>query len=627
MIIMTPSLRETAISAGIIAVVCLFVYGGSLANNFVQFDDNILITSNPAVAHFSFSSVKHVFTSYDPELYVPLTLFTFQLERLFFGFNPFVFHLVSLLFHIGNACLLFLLLYPLVQRRWIAFAGALLFAIHPQNTEAVSWASGLKDVLAMFFGLASLVAYEKAEETKSRRMLVMSIVLFLLGLLSKAVLIPLPAVLFLFDWYKRRPFTRKRFTEKIPHVLLSIIFVIIALFGKQELLVETTLLQKILMAAKSTVFYLQTFFVPAHLVPIYPYTKDIVLSSPDFFVPLIVVFILTAVAIFSLCRTRVVLFGWLLFLAFLAPTFVNFSKGGALYFASDRYAYIPSIGLIIILTVCITSLLERMESSRLEHILKQASMIFGIILAVIVGLLAREQSDIWHDTKTLFTRTLEVYPNAVLARNNLANIKRDEGDLEGALQEYQAALEVHPNNAVVLNNMGIVYRSQGKNDEAVAAYEKAMELRPDFADAPYNRGYLEFTRGNKEEAMNWYKKALEIDPHHLRSRIAISVILSDANQDLDAMKILAEGATLQPDIAEYPYNLAILLEKNGKRKEAHAMYLHAVELNPYHISALNNLGAMAVEDESYPEARMYFERALKLSPNDADLLYNLESLP
>jgi tetratricopeptide (TPR) repeat protein len=127
--------------------------------------------------------------------------------------------------------------------------------------------------------------------------------------------------------------------------------------------------------------------------------------------------------------------------------------------------------------------------------------------------------------------------------------------------------------------------------------------------------------------MNWYKKALEIDPHHLRSRIAISVILSDANQDLDAMKILAEGATLQPDIAEYPYNLAILLEKNGKRKEAHAMYLHAVELNPYHISALNNLGAMAVEDESYPEARMYFERALKLSPNDADLLYNLESLP
>lgn len=618
------SLRDTAITAGIIALVCLLVYGGSLGNNFVHFDDNTLITDNPAVAHFSFSSVKHVFTSYDPELYIPLTLFSFQLEHLFFGYNPFVFHLTNLLLHTANAVLVFILLSLLGQKRWIAFAGALLFAIHPQNTEAVAWATGRKDVLATFFGLLSIVTYELSYERESRRLFSISIATFILGLLSKAVLIPLPVALILFDWYKKRSLTKKIILEKIPYVVLSILFALVALFGKQELLVETTFLQKILMAMKSTVFYLEKFFVPIDLTVIYPYSKQILLSSPDFFAPLLIVLALSAGALVMLRWTRVVLFGWLFFLVFLAPTFVNFSKGGALYFASDRYAYIPSIGLIIILTVSVSTLLRRVSSR--SRIPEQAAVCVGVVLAILFGLAAREQSHTWRNSQTLFEHVLSLYSNSLLAHNNLANLYRDQGDTASALVHYEEAKKIDPKNAIIWNNIGITYRGMGKIEEAVQAYTKSMELKPDFADAPYNMGYLEYARGNKNEAFTWYRKALTMLPTHVRSRIGMSAIFSEQGDDLAALKLLAEGAQLQPEVAEFPYNTGVLLEKHGKQKEAKAMYLHALKLNPYYLNALNNLGGIAVQDGDYDGAKEYFRRALAINPHDTDVQQNLDAL-
>ena len=298
----TVSRRELLIFCACIFALLFGVYGYSLTNEFVHWDDGLLIFENPIVQEFSFRSIYKAFTSYDPELYIPLTLLSYQIDHVIGRLNPFFYHLTNLILHAFNALSVAWIGFLLSKNKWIAALSAFLFAVHPLNTEAVVWASARKDLLSAFFILPSFAFYLKYSENRSTRWYGASLIGFLLALLSKATVIFFPLVLILTDLRNHRRIDRKMIVEKIPFFLLSILLGIIAMFGKEGN--ATLLIEKILIGSKAAIFYLTKIIVPYGFSVLYPYTKPIAFSSPDLAIAFIALLILIVVSIFLWKRTR-----------------------------------------------------------------------------------------------------------------------------------------------------------------------------------------------------------------------------------------------------------------------------------------------------------------------------------
>jgi protein O-mannosyl-transferase len=253
-------------------------------HDFVSLDDSLLITKNPAVMEISGRSLKYIVTHYDPELYIPLTFFSYQIDDLLWGQNPVGFHLTNVLLHAVSAALLTLLTWKLSRSRFIALTVGLLFALHPLNVETVLWASARKDALSSCLALASALCFVQFRQQEERRWHAWSVVLFLLALLAKVSVVTLPAAFALFDLLSdRRLFTRERIKEYLPYAVLAIVFVLIALYGKSSVLESTTPFQTFLFASKSAVFYLLKLFVPSGLTAIYLQRTPVTIASPEFF--------------------------------------------------------------------------------------------------------------------------------------------------------------------------------------------------------------------------------------------------------------------------------------------------------------------------------------------------------
>ncbi|MEK7136827.1 MAG: tetratricopeptide repeat protein, partial [Patescibacteria group bacterium] len=495
-----PSRNVLLSLAGAIFFLVLIVYGASLGNDFVRFDDGLLIYENPVIRETSWRSLKKAFTTYDPELYIPFTLLSYKIDYLLGGAHPFLYHFTNVLLHAANAFLVLLLAYILTGSRIGALFMGVFFAIHPLHTEAVAWASARKDLLSTFWFLLALFSYlfyrSRCQVSRSgpegpsgprtagfrfqeRKFYFLSLMFFLFGLLSKVMVITLPVVLLLIDWKERRKIDRSMFFDKLPYAFLSIVFGIVALYGKQAVTAQATLWETAVMAPKSAVFYLSKLLVPIRLSVLYPYTDAIDLTSPDFFLPFLILLALFSAALFSLRWTRELLFGFLFSLITLSPTFINFSKDGESYFASDRYAYIPSIGILYIVALFFVWLLRGKKLSTLFPAL-------GIV-AILFAALSFKQSLVWANTETLFRNVLRYYPNAHRAHNNLGNVHRRRGEFEAAIASFQAAIEIRESPRT-LTNLGAVYRKLGRIEEAIALHERAITLAPKDPEPHFGLG-------------------------------------------------------------------------------------------------------------------------------------------
>ncbi len=503
------------IAAGFLAI-GLLIYARSLFNGFVGWDDGLLIVENALIRGPTPLHVWQAFTSYDPELYIPLTFFSYQLNFLVSGLDPFGYHLINLLLHIGNAVLVAGIVWFLLSRGgkgtpateyWpgVIVAG-LLFLVHPLNTEAVAWASGRKDLLSAFFFLFSFVSFLSFLRGHGEKWYRMSVAAFLLALLAKVTVIVLPLVLILVGWRERRRFDRSFVLRLTPFFGLSVLFGIIALFGKQG---NTSLvLDKILVGSKATVFYLTHLFYPSGFSVLYPYTSSISAYNPDLLLSLLIVIAITAGAVLSprfLRGSRDLIFGWFFFLLLLLPTFTNFAKGKDIlrdvYFASDRYAYPASIGILFLVVVGFDALYRR---ARLPMTALAA------VIVVLLSFLSYRQSLVWHDTETLFQNVLIDYPNSHLAHNNLGSLAYRRGDLKTAATEYTASLAIRPNSAAFFN-LGQMYAQLKLPDRAAEMYRKALEQNPGDRDALVNLGVLLLTKGNVNESIVVLEQERSVD--------------------------------------------------------------------------------------------------------------------
>ncbi|MBI3331412.1 hypothetical protein HYZ99_00445, partial [Candidatus Peregrinibacteria bacterium] len=320
-----------------LAVITVGVYSAVFTHGFVDWDDPTLITQNPYVTEFS----PKIFSTYDPELYVPLTLLTYQIEHAIAGLKPFLFHLDNLILHILNVLLVFLLFYTRTKDRALAFLGALIFAVHPLNVEAVAWVSARKESLMTFFFLTSILATQKSDRNWDKWH-IGSIALFACSLLSKVTAAPLPLLLMFLD--RRDGLSlRESLRKRWPYLLLALILGVVALFGKRGS-IGLDPLSFVILAVQSIAFYIQKLLLPIDLAAFY--SAPPITLSLQFFIALLTILFVCVVG-WLLRRHQNVLFGLVFFLLTLAPSLFGYQKANEIALAADRYAYLPSIGWIL----------------------------------------------------------------------------------------------------------------------------------------------------------------------------------------------------------------------------------------------------------------------------------------
>lgn len=607
-----------------------FVYGSSLTHTFVRWDDGLLIYENPSIRSITPGSLKTIFTSYDPELYIPLTFFSYQIDYLLGGTNATIYHIQNLLWHTLNALLVAWLLLTLTRRGhsgqdrpwrgWTALFGGLLFALHPLHTEAVAWASARKDVLSTFFLLLSLIAYLQYRSDGKSKTYYASLAAFSLGLLAKVTVITLPVLLFVFDIHERRAWDRRMLREKLPYLALSGIFGVIAWMGKTGVLTASSPTEKLLMAPRSMMFYLEKIFAPSGLSVLYPFVGPVTLSRSDILIPLLLFILLLLITLVSLRWTRDVFFGIAFFLITVSPTLLNFAKGDFFYFASDRYAYVPSIGIFFLIILAFGHFCRART---------RPCIIAACFLLAALGVLSALQSRTWKDSTALFTQALKVSPDAYVAHVNLGNVQRYSGDEAKAIASYNTALTImrekgrtgpglNRSKSKTLSNLASALREQNDFAQARSTYEEALRFNPQNVYALLGLGVVAGQQGNNVTAERYYRQAILSAPDFAPAQLNLGALLVGLGRLEEGVTAYRAALDLNPFFPQAHYNLGVALTKLGRSDEAEEAYREAVRLQPKFTAARLNLGILLFNTQKDRNgAAAQFEAILAYDPGNA----------
>ena len=520
-----------AILAGAaIAAAALAVYWQVAGYGFINFDDPKYVSRNPWIAQgLTLDSLRWALTSTELANWIPLTYVSLLFDSWLHGPGPGGFHLTNVLLHCANV----LLLYAFVLRRTgetlAAAACALLFALHPIHVESVAWITERKDVLSTFFFLASLHCYcELAAGRRGFLPHLPALAAMALGLMAKPMLVSLPLVLLLLDFWplgrlpapglpfrQAWPELRPLLLEKIPYALLAAGFAAATLLvqargGSVSGLAALPLGLRAANAAVSAVRYLGLLVFPRDLALLYPFPDAV--PAWRTVAALALLAGLTALAWRLRRRLPYLLFGWLWFLCTLAPV-SGLVQVGAQAMA-DRYAYIPFQGLYLALAMGSLDLARRLPAAAA----RSALLAFWLSAGAVLAWLAQAQAATWRDSVTVFGRAVAVTEGNYIAHTNLGEaLSQERGDAAGAMEHFRAALAIHPGHATALNNLGAMLLNAGRPDEALPYLEKAAALQPDYATAYYNLGYCHALRGDWAGAETFYEKALAISPRYQKA--------------------------------------------------------------------------------------------------------------
>jgi len=590
----------------LLVAVTLAVYWPVVRCDFVNYDDPVYFTSNTRVlAGLTPVNVAWAFTTGHASNWHPLTWLSLMLDAQLFGRGPAGPHLMNLLFHTANTVLLFLLLRCLTAATWRSAMVAALFALHPLHVESVAWITERKDVLSSFFGLLALIAYAryvqsqpKAEGRESRSDTAvrafdsrrwtldytLALFFFACGLMSKPMLVTLPFLMLLLDWWPlermskfevRKSRARPLVVEKIPFFTLSAISCVVTFFVQQKggaitALTRLSLSQRLENTFVSYARYLDMAFWPNPLANPYPHPGNWGLSLVFFSVLLVAGLSVTAVLLarkFPFGFT-----GWFWFVGTLVPVIGLVQVG--IQSLADRYTYLPLIGLFLVL---VWSAGEACRPGRLP--VPVAVFLAAIVIAACAGR-TRDQLNYWQNDETLFRHALAVTKNNYLAYNNLGTWLSKNGRLDDAMDCFHQSLQINPDNPDVLYNMGNVFARRGNWDEAISNYRHALQIAPDQADILNNLGMALTTRKQFADAAACFTAALKLDPDSAETHNNFAAVLFIEHQFDEAAQHYREALRLTPDDPRISVNLGDTLVRLGKPAEAISCYQGALRLKP-----------------------------------------------
>ena len=678
------------------------VFLPSVHNDFVNFDDEVYVTANPHVKRgLTWEGIRWAATSTEASNWHPLTWLSHMMDCQLFGLKSWGHHLTNVLLHAANSALLFLILQRMTGALWRSLFVALVFGLHPLRVQSVAWVSERKDVLSAFFWMLTIWAYARyvgnrgqatedtSQELASQGKLagaagagqgrywpyyILALGFFSLGLTSKPMVVTLPLVLLLVDYWPLKRFQvataapdssmaqqplfqskrlRALLVEKIPFFGLSAASIVVTVLvqstaGSVAAMSHFSVRSRIENALIAYCRYIVKFFYPVNLAAFYPHPSTWPIGQVLF----AALFLLaTSLVVIALRRTRPYLaIGWFWYVGTLLPVIGLIQVGSQAI--ADRYTYIPLIGVSVLLAWTIGDLIT---SWRYRRILLSVVAVAALLACTSMS---RRETTYWTDSETLFRHALAVTKDNALAHINLGVALGEKGNPE-AINEYEAALKLVPGDPVAELNLGAALlgtgrpadalghlrtalrqepnqanghfllaralQGIGRTEEAASEYTEAIRLDPTLSGARMNLGVLLVHQKRLEEAIGQFREMVKLDSSDVKAHDLLGRALAESGQLDEAVAQLQAALSLQPEHPEAHNDLGLILRRKGQLEEAIEQFRTAIRLKPGYVGAHINLGVSFHDKGNMDGAIVELREALKLQPDNALAQKDLEA--
>jgi Flp pilus assembly protein TadD len=622
---------------GFLVITAFAAYWPVLKCEFVKYDDDKYVTENPNVKRgITYESIIWAFTKPHYHMWHPLTSLTHLLGYQLFGLNPAWHHLTSLLFHIASTLLLFGILKRMTAAVWPSLFVAAAFALHPLNVESVAWISERKNVLSTFFWMLTIAAYIRYTDRPCLGRFLLVVLVFALATMTKPMVVTLPFALLLLDYWplERLQFKRagdeqdveqaeseqvdsrrvplwRLLVEKIPLFVLvgalsAVTFIAQQRGGVMSGWHNVPLKYRLANALVSYVTYISKMVWPARLAVFYPHPINklpiwqVVASA--------LVLLAVSVAVLWFARRRKYLtVGWLWYLGILVPVIGLVQVGSQA--KADRYTYLPFIGLFIMIAWG----LYELSAKRRYRMITLGLLALAVLLTLAVC--TRLQLRHWRNNSTLFERAINVTEDNFVMNNNYANVLKDMGEVEKAVEHFCNALRIRPDSPEIYYNLGIALRRLDRSDDAIMYYQKALELKAYFPEARYNLA-AELTRqGRIDEAIEQYRMALRLRPDDVETLSGLGFALAQKGSFDEAIGYYQKVLKLEPDNIIARGRLGLALAGVKKFDEAIEQFRIVLKATPKDLEMHCNVGILLAAQGKTDKAIKAYRRALEIDPN------------
>jgi tetratricopeptide (TPR) repeat protein len=574
----TQSRRRHHLAAVLLlSMLVLLPYTQVLHHDYVDFDDFDYIVENPYVKHgFSAQGVWWAFNfrHQDRSYYRPLTWLSHMLDFQIWGAAPGWHHLVNVALHLGNAVLLYGMLFAMTGAWGPSVLVGALFAVHPINVESVAWITERSNLLCTLFGLACMWAYVGYARQPDPRRYLATALAFTASLLAKPNLVTLPFLLLMLDFW---PLGRLRWpgrtgaagtahvlaegalptssigrlvAEKLPLIALSL-----AAIGASILRLGSTIPAgqvpwelRLANALVSYLRYLGNLVWPHNLAAFYPYPKSIPLWQS--WGALTALIIITVLILFQIRKRPYLFVAWFWFAGTFVPK-IGLIQSGLWPALADRWAYFPAIGVFLLIVWLGGDIRARLQPPM--RAMTSVTMALGL---AILAALTWVQAGTWSDSYTLLGRMLKLYPDNFMAHNNLGLLQRKDGRIEEAEQHFREAIRINPAFEIAYLNLGNVAKERGDVDRAMDWYGQALNLNRNFPGAHLAIAGLFFDRGAFSDAARHYLLASQIKPDHVAAINGLGAALTKMNRLVEAIALFEEALRIDPGYAPARENLA-----------------------------------------------------------------------
>lgn len=671
-----------AVAVAVLIVLTFAAFYPSLHNGFLDYDDDALYLNNPYFRGLGWPQLRWAFTTFLMGHYQPLTWVSVGLDYVVWGMNPFGYHLTNLILHALNTVLFYFLavrllsfVVPAGKDTGVllgAAAAAALFSIHPLRVESVVWITERRDVLSGMFVLFTLHAYLTAAQAESWASrgpwLALTLVLYVLSLLSKAVGMTLPLVFLILDVYPLRRLggSRSRWVgaevqsvwlEKVPFFIFGAATAVVAALAQQDTRAMMTfahygIAPRVAQAFYSFVFYVWTSLWPTKLLPMYVLPYGFSPTQGIYVACALIVIAATAALIFFRKSWPAGLAVWLSYVALVLPVSGIAQSGPQI--VALRYTYLSCLGFALLAGGGVVYFWRRWRAVTF-------AIVGGAVSLVLIGstliYITRQQIAVWRDTEVLWRYVLSNDPNSIVAHNDLGNIlfKRGEvdeaighyrqairlkpdaglnhynlanalarqGNIDEAIDEYRRAVFYAPYNGRAWYSLALLIGSKGETDEAIEDYGRAIEAEPNYPKSYNNLGELLLARGRSEEAVRLFRRAIARDPQYATAHANLGRALILQRRPDDARQAIDRALAIDPDLPVAHYANAALLMQQQQFAEAIGEYRKAIAGNADYTPTLYRIGSAYFELGRFSEAAAAYQELLQRYPNRADAHYSL----
>lgn len=583
----------------------LVVFGPALRFDYVDYDDGVYVYANKAVLHgLSLDGVHYAFTSTAGGSWMPMTWLSHMLDVTLFGAAPIGPHATNILLHALSSGLLLVSLIRITQRVWPCFFVAALFAFHPLRNESVVWIAERKDVLSTCFWMLGLLTYSYFVKQPTRRNYLLLSLCLLLGLMAKPMVVSFPVCLLLLDfwplnrlghdWRSLRTQLKPRLYEKLPLLLLAVLFCVATYWSQRHTGAVNTddiaLVNRAERIVANVGFYVEKHFLPSQLTAIHPPTEPTHLQASL----LVIAFLgFTGLVVRRAFREPWLLIGWGWFLITLLPV-IGIIRIGHISVA-ERYSYIPSIGLTWMVVWTAASWGRSILWKRI------ACSTVGVMVLLACVVTTRIDLPRWKNSFTLFESAIHTAPYAV-TYNNIAVAYLDQGQYEKAIEPLSMAIELQPNYIKAIVNRATAYQHTGRMEEARADYGRLVQIEPQNPKGYNNRAQALMKLGRLEEAVSDYTKAISLDPASAPSynnRATVRLMKRDFHA---AVADSDQAIQLDPKYANAYTTRGNACQGLGDLSAALEAYNIAIEITPGDAMIYNNRAAVWLQLKQYDQA-------------------------